>query len=243
MTTTFSSEDYERKITALLAKAESSDNEEEARALSEKAEDLMVRWGVDAATLVGKVGQKREEIVTHHFGDFGSTMQPANLRLAYAIVLGLGNLRAFQVNRGNRQFLVVIGFESDVHRAQLLVTSMRLQATSALRAWWRTDQHGWMTRAEQTAARRQFVVSFGVAVQRRLAAQRTRVVAEAGTGTELAIRDRRSLVDQWFDDNIGNLKKGRGMKGSWHGAAEGREAGQNAQLDGTAIRRGERKQL
>lgn len=250
MTTEFSRADYERKIAALLAKAEDASlSQAEAEAFSRKAEELMIRWGVDEAVLAAvRTNGKTtvEPIVRYEFGDMGSTMQPANVRLVWLIAQGLG-LRSYVHHHGNVQTVFVVGFESDVHRAQLLVASLRLQATTALGLWWRgkdpadpriVDRKFWMNRGDQTAARRQFVISFGVAVKNRLEAMRITVVAEKGTGAELAVRDRGSLVDAWMDENVGKLRSGRAIRGSYDGAAAGRAAGGRASLDSPAVRGG-----
>lgn len=249
MTVEMTGRDYERRIAALLNKAERTDNRAEAEAFSAKAEELMIKWGVDDATLAAarKTGDRQpERIVTHEFGDLGSTMQPANLRLVYAVVQGLG-LRAYTLSYGKVQTLVAVGFESDVRRAQLLVASIRLQATTALRDWWAgrspddpriVDRKFWMSKADQTAARRQFAVSFGVAVKNRLEARRTEVVAAAGTGAELAVRDRGTAVDEWMIEHLDLRDRNSRMRGSFDGAAAGRAAGGRASLNDAAVRGG-----
>lgn len=246
MTNTFTDASYEGKIAGLLRKAESTDNEEEARLLSEKAEELMIRWGVDAATIAVLGTDRKPEQITTHWLHFTGWFAPAHLIAANQIVVGLGTLRALRARRAghNADSLSIIGYESDVHRAVMLITSMQLQAQTALRTWWKnSNERVWMTRMEAVHAKRQFLVSFAVVVKNRLEARCAKIVDEAGTGTALALRDRRSAVDALIDLMGGSRPHKGTMKGSWYGADEGAEAGRRAQLDGSEVGNSGRQQL
>lgn len=234
MTTTM---DYEAKIRALLAQAEGTDNEHEAEAYSAKAEQLMLRWGIDVANLARDPKRPAEEIVTewiHLKGWFA----PAHLYFAALVADGLGNLRTYRMRwyKHTADSIALVGFESDVRRAQMLIASLQLQAQTALRAWWKdAPERWWMTRMQAVHAKRQFLISFATVVKNRLTAQRTKLVAEAGTSTELAVRDRKSLVDQFLDESL-TLRQHRGrIQGSWYGADEGARAGSQAQLGDPSV--------
>lgn len=232
------------KIEKLLAKAERTDNPHEAEAFTKKAEALMAAWGIEAAMLDASRTAGEREQVTESGLDFTGTYAKGMTLFAHLIAEGLGLTGYEQVWRGkaHRRYIVV-GHTSDVERAHLLITSMQLQAQTALRAWWRDyDLKAYLSPAEKFQARRQFLVSFATAVKERLVEQReekkreaeTQRAAATGTGpaagpsVALVLADRALAVQQHMAaKRLGNA---RSMTGSVHGGDEGAAAGRAANL-------------
>lgn len=236
MSTSHTTPDYEAKIAALLAKAEGTDNPHEREAYSRKAERLMVKWGIDEAVarakLEGKKGQPAEKIVEHRV-EVRGRMHQAEVDMAFAVARGLGNVRVLKQGsyKGSTSYVYFIGHESDVQRIEQLYASLRLQANSARRAWWRTaPERQYLSQWQSFAAQRQFVNSFGYEVGRRLRAMHKEEVQEASTGTELVLLDRNQRVNAWLEEKYPKLGKARGHSTTWHGANEGRAAGARADI-------------
>lgn len=134
---------YAEKIALLLRKAEAKGTTpEEAEAYSQKAERLMIKWGISEAVARKAAGEDvpREKVIeirrtcvgTYHAGEF---------KIGENIAYGLGNLRVLQSKgRGQRSTIYIIGHESDVHRWEILFTSLSLQAHSACAKWVRDER-------------------------------------------------------------------------------------------------------
>jgi hypothetical protein len=115
------------RVRALLAKAESTEFDEEAEALSAKAQELMTRYSI-------------ERIVVEAAGDH---VDPATARRIWldAPYAGAKALLVHAVAHANRcaavwtehlGFVTVVGDERDLAAVELLVTSLLVQATRAM---------------------------------------------------------------------------------------------------------------
>jgi hypothetical protein len=235
------------KIEALLAKANANGvTPEESETYTAKAEELMVKWGIEEAELEAG-GQHKAEPIIEVKMDFAASYGPTMVMFAFNICNGFGNLRNLQTSlssSGKRRFWI-IGHESDVTAAQMLISSLQIQAMRELKAWQKVDEgRKYRTEWENWKANRQFLTSFSVAVAKRLRATRVRVeetVTEPGTALVLA--SKKAKVDAWMDDQHPNLKKARGgQHGSYHGRDAGRAAGERASLGGNEVGGG-RKQV
>jgi hypothetical protein len=231
-----SQSDQQEKIAKLLAKAEGTDSPAEAEAFTRAAEKLMIKWGIDEAIVRAKMTgeQSAEEIITARF-EYTDTYSDAYVAFTSSIVDGLGQLRCFYQSgyrHPDQRVVYVIGHESDVKRAEMLLASLRLQAASAMKTWWRTGRYsthlkGWRA----FKARRQFIISFGDGVGERLAGVRAETIAETGgKSTELVLVDRATRVDAWMEEHVGKLKTTRGVQGSLLGFEAGLEAGRRADI-------------
>ncbi len=109
---------HQRRIVALLAKAESTTFEAEAQALYAKAQELMTRYAIDAAALGAGLG--RPETVPLH--------RPVGSGAA-ALLMVMGAVAAANrcVLLDRRADLALVGFADDVGMAALLITSVQAQ--------------------------------------------------------------------------------------------------------------------
>jgi hypothetical protein len=221
-----------KRIEKLLRLAESS-NPHEAELATKKAEALMVQWGIEAAELDAK-GEISEKVVEIH--RYYTTNSRAWAPFVHSVCVGLGNLKALKLKMGGSKVrMYLIGHESDVDRAQMLLNSLEIQAERALAAWWSGyPDKAWIPQGQWYKAKHQFLMSFGEEVRRRLAAQRVEQVQERGTGTELVLVNREQKVNDWMHQNH-NVRRGRGIDGSMHGGAAGRAAGARANLGNNGI--------
>lgn len=222
------------KIALLLAKAEST-TPEEAEALTEHAERLMIRHGIEQALIDAARGvdQPKEEIVVRTIKLQG-TYSRALLDLGSAVCHALGNLKTYRqyLSGTSQEHLKIVGFEGDADRAVTLVTSLHLQALAAMRAWNREQRHSWrwkyMSAHEKTQARRAFLTAFGWGASSRIRSTRREVVEESSAGTDLVLLNREQRVKSWMDEKVGKLRPARDRQVSDYGQADGYRAGQRA---------------
>ena len=133
------------KVSALLAKAESTDSEHEASALREKAYELMARYGIEQVELAEKrkaQKQKKEAVIEWRTVFEGRPYMKQQTRLAAAIARGMGTVKVLrQTLDTHHEQVWVFGYESDVAAFRVLLDSLRLQALSAMNAWWKAEGH------------------------------------------------------------------------------------------------------
>ena len=239
------------KIAKLLAKAEST-TPEEAEALVAKAQQLMSRWAIDEAmidSLRNKKDQPAEQIVEKRIPLKGIYLV-AHLSLGHGVGRA-NNCRTLQ-SKGDKSNGAIwfIGFESDVKRAEMILTSLLVQGVGALQQYVKTIPDylpGW----ERYVMRRSFLQGFAEEVSYRLAdAKKAAEVeyveekANAGedaktvsTSMEVALRDRKQLVNDWMDQRYGKLRSARGgrMQGNYNARSDGRAAGSRADVGSPAV--------
>jgi hypothetical protein len=186
-------------ITKLLAKAEST-TPEEAEALTEHAERLMLKYGIEQARIDerrARCGEAQEEIVKERMlftGAYARDIREIGIRVATALET-VTPLQADQPYAGS--ILYLVGFSSDAQQARVLTASLQVQAMVAMRAWWMAvrDDYRWHSDAEKRRARSGFIRGFGAGAAERIAASRRDIVAESGSGTEVVLASRRARVD------------------------------------------------
>lgn len=240
-----SEQDWEAKIEKLLRKAEGTTSDHEAEAFTEMAERLMVKYGIDQAMIAARraaAGGKLEEKVIEERIFFGGVYAAGLVMMAHYVCTSLGNLRTLK-SRGFKEskkgeYLYVIGFESDVKQAVVLIHSLELQAFSATNRWVSAQDFTYHTASDKYNERRSFIVAFGRGAGDRIVRTRTEAVKEAeasSPGTELALVNRSQLVQDAYREMYPNTSKGRGFKTTHNGSTAGRAAGQNANTGGTAV--------
>lgn len=231
------------KIKALLAKAEGTTNPHERDSFNAKAEELMLRHGVEQAELESRGEVKPEEIVQETLAYRGSYSEVMG-NFANAVCIALGHLTVLQTPpfRGTR-YVYIIGHETDVENAVLLVRSLETQAIKAAKAWARQGYGGYspVTGWDKYQCRRTYVRSFATGAGDRI--QREREVREGGAsaGAELVLVSKQQRVDSWVAETYTKLGKSRGLS-TGYGARDGYAAGQKADI-GTDRLTGARKEV
>jgi len=220
-------------IAQMLAKAEST-TPEEAEALTAAAEKLMVKYMIDQSVIDArraKKGEASEKIIEQRF-DFTGAYRGELVNLAFRVAVGLGNLRAMQYTGGTGKVfsIWIIGFESDVAQAKILIESLQLQAAVAVREWWKLNkaEYSWQSSYEQEKARRSFVHGFGSGAGKRITESRRQVVEEVSTGTALVLVNRKDQVDAYYDQKDLRKSRSRSATGADAAASHGYRAGQQA---------------
>ena len=230
-------------IAQLLAKAEST-TPEEAEALTQAAEKLMIKYAIDQATIDAKrakSGGVQEKIIQSRL-DFTGAYRGEFLNLGYNVVNGLGTLRGMQYTGGSGKVFTfwIVGFESDVEQAKLLISSLQIQSAVAVREWWKENKDAYALENSygQEKARRSFVHGFGTGAGKRIRESRATVIQEASTGTDLVLVNRKDKVDLVADELV--TGKGRSRNATAYGAATGQgyAAGQKANTGGKAVSQG-----
>lgn len=230
-------------IQQLLAKAEST-TPEEAEALTEHAERLMVKYGIEQAVIDSKKSEKDGDKIVQEYIEFTGAYRLEWIVLGHQVCLGLGSLRTLKSTWKNKWArLYIIGYASDVARAKMLIESLQAQCQVAVRAWWRTakGQYAGAPSYDQEAARRSFASGFGIGAGTRIRDNRLQVVEESGSGTELVLVSRDAKVQQHFDTIAKGTSRSRAGKGSWEARGHGIVAGQNANTGDKSV--GQRKSL
>lgn len=231
-------------IAQMLAKAEST-TPEEAEALTAAAEKLMAKYLIDQAVIDerrAKKGQESEKIIEERL-DFTGAYRGEMLNLANMVVYGLGTLRAMQYTGGKGKVFSfwLVGFESDVEQAKVLINSLQLQAAVAVRAWWKNgnkEAYSHRSAYDQEKARRSFVHGFGTGAGVRLRESRQEVVAESGKGTEIVLASRKIKVDERMEQISTGKARSRTATGRDFAAADGHAAGKQANIGSKAVGQG-----
>ena len=217
------------RIRGLLAKAESTEFEAEADALTAKAQELMARHAIDTA-MVGPdggpasaagVATRRLHLDDPHSEAKAAVVQAVGTANGVRVVL----LPAFGI-------ATLVGMPGDLDAVELLVTSLLMQVGRALGNAARAGG----ARARSTAYRRGFLYSFAQRIEERLTEARdsARVEATATYGAALApvLADREAAVDEALAELFPSLRRRSGRTvdpAGWHA---GRQAADSADLGG-----------
>ena len=181
------------KVRALLAKAESTNFEHEADALTAKAQELMSRHAIDEAVAWGgTVGQK--EVPSARRLPVDDPYAAAKSALL-AVVATANGVRA--VWHESFALMTLVGFEADLESVDLLFTSLVMQASKSVLAKGQIrDGRG---RSRTRSFRQSFYVAFAQRIHERLewAAHQAREGAEQDLGRSLlpVLAGRRQEVD------------------------------------------------
>lgn len=236
-----SERDWGATIAGLLNKAENeAATPEEAEALSRKAEELMVKWGISDAMLAAKRGGQnmRPEKIVERMHTIHHRYYQAEVMLVHNIALGMGTVKVLKRDLYNHtSHLYLIGYESDLDRVEMLWHSLWLQANTALKKWWKdykaTPEGRYRSKSSEVFKdRREFLFGFGTRVRTRLRDMYRKEEQSGEPGTALALVDRGKQVDAEVERMHGQLRSGRGFNasGSYAGRAAGHEAGSRADL-------------
>lgn len=230
-------------VRQMLAKAEST-TPEEAEALTEAAEKIMLRLSITDAMLAAN-SEKDDSPMTSETVIFEG-------RYADALCISIANaLNAFNTvyllryNYGkNKVGLKIHGRSTQVERTVLLANSLHLQAISAMSAWWRSEKDNYFfhTEHEKFKSRRQFLFSFGAGASERITSER-KVAENEVTGSALVLVGEREAAEKFATQGMA-VRRGRSRAGgSYSAAAAGKSAGQRANVGTTGVGGNSTKQL
>jgi hypothetical protein len=247
-----SSINYADKISKLLRKAESTDSAAEAEALRERAFELMAKHSVSEAQLDRAKPTAEQEKIVRQAVALTGIYRDALVTLVHRATQSFGTMTGYVVKntviryylpdakpdaRGHIYFIV--GFASDVDRMQMLAESLRLQAISEMNQWWRSAEAQSLrrrTKMEQYKDRREFIFSFAAGVSSKISATMRKATEDGGTGTELALRDRKTLVSDWLKANTAlKRRNSRITSGSYDAERAGYAAGLRSDIGQTAL--------
>lgn len=223
------------RVRKLLAQAEDpAATEAEAEAFNTKAAQLIARHGIDRAMLAA-AGKARDEITQVAITiDNPYSMDKAHLLQVIARPLRCRS--AAYTSGKSASKVIVLGFESDIERVQLLYTSLLLQAMTQLSHV--RPEFEWY---ESVAAyRRTWLRGFAEAVYRRLRSAEARAaeqdVAPSGSdrSTALVLRDRITQVEHAYHQAFPGVRTARPRKLSGTGYYDGHSAGERANLHNAA---------
>ncbi|MGW1374920.1 DUF2786 domain-containing protein [Streptomyces sp. NPDC002446] len=224
------------RIRGLLAKAEATDYAEEAEALSAKAQELMARHSIDEALLDsadGSPGGPAGGPSAVRIGIEGPYEQAKALLLDAVAAAN----RCQAVWAGDLGFSTLVGFPPDLEAAELLYTSLLLQATAAMHR--AGDDHHARGRARRTRDFRQtFLVGYADRIRDRLTAATAAATAAAASESaasapdllpvlaarELAVEETTGTL---FPDTAPVRLRGVHDAAGWH---QGRAAADRARL-------------
>jgi hypothetical protein len=224
------SADLMRKIAGLLAKAERTDNPHEAEAFSRKAEQLMIKHGIDE-TMARATGTKPKEEIINISMTFPKLLLKGRMSVAHSVILGLNSARCY---KSGEQTLIIVGFKTDVENVQTLINSILLQADHALAVWWKdAPERKLLNGGEAIRARRQFLFSFAHTVKNRLTEMRS-TTEDSTPGSAIVLRSKMDEVDAALPSGLRSSRSR--LKGGTAGAsAAGASAGQSARLGGSSV--------
>ena len=143
----------------------------------------------------------------------------------------------------------MFGFREDLESFEILVTSLELQMMRAENAWWQEHSrlYAHETKAGQHKARRGFMFGFASGAAAKYAEVNRKATADASKtdGVALVLRDKSLAIRDAFKDAYPSTRSvaDRKSRGDAFAGSKGREAGRNADVGGTSVGGGSRKQL
>lgn len=219
------------RVSALLAKAESTEYAEEAEALMAKAQQLMARHAIDEALLASKGRASTDKVVSDTL-----VIEPPYASAKTSLlgaVAAANNSRCVRVSAGGgSQRCVVVGFESDLSNVRTLYGSLAMYAVRSMLA---TDiPPGESARSFRHA----FLLSFAGRISERLRAANDEAQREAAAadpqagrgGVAVVLASREREVDQAFQKEFPNTRTARATSSSRAGHMSGRRAADRAGL-------------
>jgi hypothetical protein len=218
------------RIRGLLAKAESTEFEAEAEALTAKAQELMARHAIDTAMLgprstsgtAGQVQARRLHLDDPHAEAKAAIVQAAGTANDVRVVL----LPAYGI-------ATLVGMPGDLDAVELLVTSLLLQAGRGLAD--AVQSAG--ARGRAAAYRRGFLYSYAQRIEERLTEARDAARAEAtatyGAALAPVLADRQAAVDRAVQELFPAARRRSGRTVDAAGWHAGRAAADAADLGGS----------
>ncbi len=207
------------RVRALLAKAESTEFDEEAEALSAKAQELMTRYSLDR--LLVEAVDHQEPVATAVRIWLETPYLQAKALLVGAV--GRAN-RCSAVWSEELGFVTVIGDERDLVATELLVTSLLVQGGRAM-------LHASAQSRDKRSFRQSFLVAYAQRVGERLEGAAEHVAEEVGAAALVPVlAAHHERVEQARAQMFPSTRARSVTVGSAHGYAAGRAAADLADL-------------
>lgn len=217
------SQDYARRISGLLVKAESTTNPHEAEAFFAKAQELMTRYAVSEAQLEGARQTEDNPIETRDVFCV-APYSMARTKLLHQVAMNNG-CRAVILPSGNAKTVQLVGYRRDLERTELLYASLSTHAAGEMLK---------QNVGNEQAFRRGFLVAFAERIGERLAEARAAALADSG-GLLPVLVDRSGLVEDFYRNLYPYLRKTRVGRGSAAGRGAGTSAANLADLGQTRV--------
>jgi hypothetical protein len=188
------------RIRALLAKAESTDFEAEADALTAKAQDLMTRHSIDEALLTAEAGESIDvsgaKVLIHH---------PYGLEKASLLTVLAEANRVRAVWSEFASCATIVGLSTDVAQVEMLFTSTLVQATRAMTHVGAVSDAGSRT----SSFRKAFLSAYAVRIGERLVEASHQATESYGTDLVPVLRRETEAVDAEFERLFPHVTTGR----------------------------------
>ena len=215
------------RVRALLAKAESTEFDEEAEALSAKAQELISRYALDRLVAHGR-SAGCDDVATRRIW-----LDPPYVHakaLLVSVVAAANRCRAASADRLG--FSVVVGSPPDLDVVDLLVTSLLVQADAAmLRHGRRTSASG---AARTKSFRQSFLTAYATHIGERLATATHAVASSAGVDLLPVLRSQEAAVAEEFDRLVPHTRGRAASVSNGEGWFAGVAAADQACLDVSA---------
>lgn len=223
-----------KRIRGLLAKAEATNFAEEAESFTEKAQELMTRYAIDAALLHSRTGIT-DTVVNGRRIHLDNPYVKEKVHLLTAI--GDTN-RVRAVWFSEVSIATVIGTPVDLQQVDMLFTSLLVQATRAMQFADTSTRGG----SKTTSFRKGFLTGFANRIGQRLRDAGTKATAEAADAAAMDVADllpilatTSAAVDTEFERLFPKTRKARGRSVDAEGWHAGQAAADDANLrPGTA---------
>jgi hypothetical protein len=215
-------------IRALLAKAEATTYPAERDAFNAKANELISKYGIEKALLNANKVVRDTVSVREMWVEAPYAKDKATMVNNVYEALGCKAIQVTRVTPDKRIKLKVYGYDSDLDRAEILYTSLLIQA---LRGMATVPSAG---HQRTTAAnRRTWMLGFTGEVSRRIREAEARAAATVeptpGVSTALVLRDRSAAVQDAFTTDHPRTRQ---VKSSYsgNGYSAGKAAGARADI-------------
>jgi hypothetical protein len=230
------------KVRKLLAKAENPGcTPAEAQALTDKAAELIAKYGVDRALLAAAAPEL--DPLGDRVLDLGPpyALDKAGLLATVARALRCRTVRRKHwAGDGYAYAVHLFGFACDLERVELLFTSLLVQASLALSV---AEVPEWDSVA---AFRRSWLAGYARAIGQRLHRAEERAgAAPTGDGPSVALvlADRADLVDRRVEEHYPHVRTAAPRRLIGSGMGGGYAAGQRADLGGVRVEQAPRRHV
>lgn len=215
------------RVRNLLAKAESTDFEAEAIALTAKAQELITRHAIDTAVLQDQTDATAEPSMVRVPID-----APYADAKSFLLQTVASHSRCRSVFSPRVAMSTVVGYPADLAAVEVLFTSLLVQAQQALAEAGRTAKPGTRTRSQ--SYRSAFLLAYTRRIGDRLAEINAHVFAAAGSdpGQFLPVlRSQDETIEEFMGQRFGDLYSSA-VRGGYDpaGWSGGRMAADNARL-------------